>query len=264
MVTSAIASLIILIPLPYILPFVEWSWPEWQVAAMALVAGALIQFSHFLYFNALAYSQAGIVSAYWNLVPVITPILSLILFRKILTPVEYVGIAILVLSSIYILSLGDDLHTGRKALFLMILAAFLQACAYIITDGVYEHIPFLQGYMIMLVSLIAVGISPLFIPKIRRTLHKAIPKLSGGIKIIIFIEIVYLLSLASAQKAISLGNPSLVAAIETTMPAFTFMLAIFFISFRHTARFGDPKAEHKIFRKLLSIGVMCIGVWMVS
>ncbi len=264
MITSACASLIAFAPLPYVLPFVSWSWPEINIIAMALAAGALFQFSHFLYFQALSYSQAGIVAAYWNLIPVFTPLISFVVLNQLLSPLQYLGIIVLVSSSTYMLSLDDDLITAKKAFTLMLAASSMQACAYLLLDHVYLYVEFVQGYLIMLISVISVGMSPLLFSGVRTTIKASYPSIKRAASLIISIEIFYLVALASAQKAISLGDPSLVSAVETTMPAFIFFLSTFFILSRFTARFSDPKSSHWLPQKMISILFMSIGVWLVA
>ena len=70
--TSSLATVVvILMAMPFVLPFIEWSLPPSKIILLALLAGGLIQASQFLYFQALSYSEAGIVAAYWNMIPAI-------------------------------------------------------------------------------------------------------------------------------------------------------------------------------------------------
>lgn len=264
MVTSAMASIIVFIPLPYIIPFLNWESPTWQIIGLALIAGALIQGSHYLYFQSLSFSEAGIVAAYWNLIPVFVPILSFLIFRDILNITQYIGITILIVASTYMLLIDHNSRAGKTAFLLMVLASFLQACAYILLDYVYKFIPFFQGYIIMLISLILVGITPLLFPSIQSIFKQSFSRLKKASKIIITIEGFYLLALASAQKAISIGDPALVAAVETTIPAFTLIISVLLLGHIRTAKYGDPKSEHHLQIKLTLISAMCIGVWFVS
>src|SRR3989338_7051364 len=170
-ITSALASLVVLIPLPFILPFVGWQWPTYSILLLAISAGALIQVSQLLYFNALANTNAGIVAAYWNIIPAILPILSYFIFGRIFTPNQYIGIVILIFSS-------------------------------------------------------------------------------------------NLIALAFAQKSIKEGSPSLVAAVETTMPGFTFLIALIVFSIFKIKY--DTKIFMNIWKKYMALIVMIIGVYLVS
>lgn len=264
MVTSAFASIIVFAPLPYILPFVDWSWPAWNIILFALLAGALIQLSQGLYFQALSYSEAGIVAAYWNMIPVMLLLLSFIIFHQILTLSQYVGILILIVASTFVLLLDTNFSSRKKSFILMTIASLMQACAYLLLDHVYQFIPYLQTFMIMTVGLIVVGLSPMLLRRVRITMHQSSAVLIKARRLIVSIEFFNLCALALAQKAVALGNPSLVAAVETTIPAFTFILSIGFLSIRRRALFGDLKAYHHLSLKLIAILLMFVGVWYVS
>ena len=54
--------------------------------------------------------------------------------------------------------------------------------------------------------------------------------LNSSIRLFVLIEIINLIALAFAQKSIQEGTPSLVAAVETTMPGFTFLIALIVVS----------------------------------
>jgi len=263
-ITSAIGTVVVYLPLPYILPFVEWqwSWSSWQVISLALLAGALIQISQFMYFNAMAYSEAGIIAAYWNMIPVILSALGFILFHEVLSLREYIGILILITSSSYMLLLDSTLKTRMISFSLMLVASCVQAFYYIIQNHVYEQIPFLQGFYLFITGYIIAGIAPLIFARIRNTFISNLPTLLPTTRIIIFIEVANIFALLSAQGAVSLGIPSLVSAIETTMPAFTFILSLLLYIF--TRRMGDSRSKIRLFQKGLAVCLMTYGVWLLS
>jgi uncharacterized membrane protein len=61
--------------------------------------------------------------------------------------------------------------------------------------------------------------------------------------------------------AVKLGDASLVSAVETTTPAFTFLLSVLWIKRMKSSQ--DALHNH-IFLKILTILAMTIGVWFVS
>lgn len=79
---------------------------------------------------------------------------------------------------------------------------------------------------------------------------------------IVGIELANLTALFMSQRAVDLGVPSLVAAVEASLPAFTFALAI--ILWAVTKRFGDDEAHRRLVLKFSLVGVMGLGVWLVS
>jgi uncharacterized membrane protein len=126
---------------------------------------------------------------------------------------------------------------------------------------VYQHLHFYLGYLSLIAGIIIAGLIPLFAKKIRYIFVKNYGKIKPVFGLFILAEIANLLALASAQMAVNLGDPSLVAAVETTMPAFTFLLSIFFISRLHISA---QTLWHNFPHKITIVFVMALGVWLVS
>lgn len=259
-VTSAVASLIIYIPLPFILPFLSWKWPPLAIIMGALTAGALIQLSQALYFQSLKHCEVGIVASYWNMIPVVLPLLSFFLLGETLMFSNYLGIATLVLASTLMFYLDHNLEMRITSFSMMGIASLMQAFSYLIQKWVYREVPFLCGYIFIITGLIIVGLLPLLIPKILKLFRRNIGKLILRRHTFILIEIINLMALSSAEIAIMLGIPSLVAAAETTMPAFTLALSLGIPTLTRQHR----SVKKKLPRKLLAVGLMMIGVWLIS
>jgi len=264
-VTSSLASFVVFAPLPYILPFVSWQWPTWEIIAMAFLAGVFIQLSQVLYFHALAKSEAGIVAAYWNMTPALLLIMSYLIFHDVLCLRIYIGIAILIIASTYMFTLDNKIDTRIGTLLLMLVACVIYAIAFILQDQVFLTIPYTQGFYLTMTGIIAGGVIPILVKKIRLTLLQSLKGLIANYRIFILIEIVNVTALAATMKAVELGNPSIVAAvIDPTLPAFTFLLSALFLIFNATKKLGDSRSIKQILNKLLTVGIMGIGVWLLS
>lgn len=225
-VIGAITSSLIYLLFPFILIFSEFDKPTISIIFLGLMAGALIQISQAFYFKALSYSEAGIVSAYWNLTPALLPVASFILFNKILNLPQYFGIGLLIFSSVVFCLIDTDLHTRWRAFFLMLAASILQVAALLIEDTVYTNTNYFTGFYIIITGLIISGLLPLGFKRARNRFKKNLHILKPALKIFVLIEISNLFALATSQKAIDLGVPSLVAAVETSVPAYIFVLSL--------------------------------------
>jgi drug/metabolite transporter (DMT)-like permease len=261
-VTSAVASLVIFIPLPYLAPVLHWTMPSISIFLMALAAGALIQFSQFFYFQALSYSEAGIVAAYWNMVPALVPIASFLVFSEVLSSTQYIGICLLVVASVLFCLLDSNLNTRWMSLALMLCAALMQVAMFLLQDIVFDAISYSEGFYLITTGLIIAGFSPLLFSKCRNTLKKEGKVLTAGVKIFLLIEVVNLAALACSQRAVSLGIPSLVAAVESIIPAYTFALSIAILVL--VPKYGDEDSKKYIMKKLSLVGIMFYGVLLVS
>lgn len=262
MITSALASLIVFAPLPYILPFFEWIWPSTNIIVISLIAGALIQYSQGLYFQALAYSEAGIVAAYWNMVPALVPVFSFVILRERLSFIEYLGILILIVCSTLFCIIDSNLESRFKSFILMLIAAVLQAIMFLLQDIIYSNAGYLEAFFLITTGLIVAGCSPLLFKSIRFSFYENRKSLVPATKFFILIEIANLIALALSQKAVDLGIPSFVAAVESTIPAYTFIIVIILTNIY--PKFGDIKAKKKITLKFTLIFIMIIGITLLT
>lgn len=262
MIIGSITSTVVLLLAPFVVPHLLSNPLPIHVILTALLAGALIQLSQLFYFKALAYSEAGIVAAYWNMVPALLPIVSFFILRDILDFNEYLGIAILVFGSIMFCLLDTGLNTRWQAFSLMFIAAIFQVGALLLEDIVFQYARFIDGFFLNTVGLIFMGLLPLFIRRTRETFIRNAKKLKAAMHMFFGIEILNLFALATSQKAISLGNPSLVAAVETTVPAYTFLLSILFLKIY--PKFGDVETFTHLLKKFLLVALMTLGVFLIA
>jgi drug/metabolite transporter (DMT)-like permease len=262
LVTGACSSFIILLPLGIVSLWTGWTMPPAHIVAMALLAGILIQCSQLLYFYALRNTEAGIIAAYWNLVPVLVALISFLLLKEVLVPLHYVGIAVLIGTSVAFCLLDSNLHARWNSLILMTIASAMQAVLILLEDRVYQVTPFLVGFGITTLGLILAGMVPVFFRHTRTQLKKNLAVLLPAATLILTIELINLLALFFSGRALDLGIPSLVSAVETTIPGYTFILSILLLTL--LPRLGDGKAWRKLPLKLGLVGTMSIGVYFLA
>ena len=261
-ITSALASVVAVLLIPFVVPFVSWHVPSWEIVLLALLAGGLIQFSQGFYFQALAHSEAGIVAAYWNITSVFLPVASFAILGEVLAQWHYFGIGLLVVASVAICLLDGNIEARWRSLFLMVIASCLQVAALLIEKHVFDHSPFFVGFLIITAGIVLCGSLPLVLPSVRTAFKNNMMALRPVIALIVAIEVINLAALFLSQRAISLGVPSLVAAVESTIPAYTLLLS--FVLALTTKRLGDPKALRRLPAKLLLVAVMAIGLLLLT
>lgn len=262
-ITSAAATVVVLIiAIPYTLPLIPLAIPSWHIIILSIIAGGLIQISQALYFESLSYSEAGVVSAYWNMIPMHIVLISYLLLDTHFLAVHILGILILISSSTFMLLLDANLKTRNRTILLMFFASLMQAIAYLINDWVFNYTNFILAFSFTCIGIILVGLTPLFIKKIRNQIKTNTKNIFSYAKVFVLIEFVNVIALLFAQLAISKGSPALVAAAETTIPAFTFSISILLIVLY--GRFGDRRAMQKFPLKLTTVGIMTVGVYFIS
>jgi drug/metabolite transporter (DMT)-like permease len=248
--------------IPFAFPFVTWSLPAWQVICGLVSAGMLLQISQAFYFQALEYSEAGIVAAYWNMTPALLPFAALVVVGSVLSMRHYVGVATLILVSVCF-SIVDSNRRGRwRTFFLMLAASFIQVVAILVMKYGFENGTFFVGFLLVTLGIVGAGSAPLLHRTVRDTFGRNMAKLRPAIPMVVGIEFANLIALFMSQKALDLGIPSLVTAVETTIPAYTFALSLLLAV--ATKRFGDKRASHHLSLKLALVGMMVFGVSLVA
>lgn len=260
-VTSSLASVIVYFMIPFVLPGIDWQSVQYHWLALAFFVGILIQLSQFFYFTALSYSEAGIVAAYWNFVPAFLPIVGYLVFKDILTTKEYIGILVLITASTSMCLLDFHHKTRSKTLVLMLAGSFFQVVAYTLMTPIYQHVDFYLAYLVIISGLIFCGALPLLVSRIRKSIFLTFKSKGKTTIFFLIIELANLAALGCAQMAIKLGDASLVAAVETTIPAFVFMLSILWI---RRMKVSSEALFNNFALKMAIVGVMVLGVWLVS
>lgn len=261
-ITSSLASLVVIIALPVAAPIMVWQRPSWLAIALGLAAGTLIQLGQIFYFQALKYSEAGIVAAYWNMLPIILPPASYFLLGQSLGLPHYIGIAILVVVSAAFCLLESQFNGQIRSFYLMVIACLLQTTFFLANKALFDHCSFFIGFLLVTFGIIVSGSLPLLFPQIRKAFASNMARLKPAIPMLIGIEVINLVAYFFSQRAISLGEPSLVAAVESSIPAYTFVLSA--ALFALAPRLGDSRAKERLWLKLLLVGAMAVGVGLVS
>lgn len=233
-----------------------------QTILLCLLCGSFFMTSQILYFQSLSITESGIVAAYWNFIPMLLPAVSFLLFGEILTAAQYVGAALLIAASVIFCVLDGDLESRWSSFWMMFLGAILQVAYFLIQKQVFAVCPVYQSFLAITVAMIATGLSPLLIPRFRRVFSGNWPRIRSKLPLLSSIEIANLIAVATSQMAVSHGTPSLVSAVEASIPGYTFALSM--ILYATTGKYGEEEAREFLPGKLCLVATMMLGVWLVS
>jgi len=261
-ITSSLSSMIVFQSIPFVAPFVDTSIPETTLIIIAFLAGCFFQSSQFFYFRALIYSDAGIVSAYWNFTPAFLPLASYIIFRQAFNLHQYIGIIIQIFASVGLCLVDSNLRTRWIALFFMLGGSMLQVIGYMMEDYVFDRAPFFPAYLIFTAGLITTGFVPLFWHTYRQQVLRNFRTLISFLRIFLLIEIVNLVAIALGQFALTSSSAPLVAAISSTIPMHIFLINLFLLRF--VPKLVKRESPHKLPYKFGLVTCMVFGVWLLS
>jgi uncharacterized membrane protein len=257
-ITSSVISAGIFLLVPFLnMPIVI---PQWDILVICIFTGAVIQLSQVYYFRALDSSDSGTVSAYWNLTPTFLPVISYWLFGYIITGNNYIGIGLLLVASIG-LCVIDKFESKWDTLYLMSIAASLQTGVVLLEKYIFERTQFFGAFLSVSMSICLTGLFSLGMREVRVSLVKDLPKIKKALPVFIIIELVNWVALYTGQTAVKMGVPSLVSAIEASIPAFAFAISLTVMGLSHKI---DAETRKKLPMKWAMVGLMMTGVWLIG
>ncbi len=234
--------------------------PQWDILLICIFTGAVIQLSQVYYFRALDSSDSGTVSAYWNLTPTFLPVISYWLFGYIITGNNYIGIGLLLVASIGLCAI-DKFESKWDTLYLMSVAASLQTGVVLLEKYIFDRSQFFGAFLSVSMSICLTGLFSLGMKEVRVSLVKDLPKIKKALPIFIIIELVNWVALYTGQTAVKMGVPSLVSAIEASIPAFAFAISLTVMGL---SRKIDAETRKKLPMKWAMVGLMMTGVWLIG
>ena len=262
MIVSSIASLAVFLPLPFILPLLSFSNVTWQIMGAGVCSGIIIQVCQALYFESLDHSDSGIVSAYWNMISAFVPLISYFLLKEILNPAQYIGISILIASSVCISIIDSYLNSKIRSFFLIFLASWLYVVAVFLMDWLFANVQFYVGFLFITTGIIITGLFPLLFIGVSNTFKRNLVVLYPKRKLFICIELLNLMAHGFFQLALKFGTASLVSSMETLTPAYAIIIALLF------KRFSRIKLKESTFKhipiKFFFVGTMVVGVLLIA
>jgi uncharacterized membrane protein len=257
-ITSSSISVGIFMLVPFLnMPIVI---PQWDILLICIFTGIVAQISQVYYFRALDSSDAGTVSAYWNLTPTFLPVISYWLFGYLITGNNYIGIGLLLVASIG-LCVIDKFESKWDTLYLMSIAASIQTGTVLLEKYIFDRTQFFGAFLTISASICLSGLFSLGMREVRVSLVKDLPKIKKALPVFIIIELINWAAIYTGQSAVKMGVPSLVSAIEASIPAFAFAISLTVMGVSHKI---DAETRRKLPIKWTMVALMMTGVWLIG
>ena len=250
------------VPLIFLLDFP--SIPTIQSIIVYIILALLDIIYLYPYYMALKKTDTSIVSALFTIGKIFVPILSYILLKDVLRPVQYIGFFIIIFASI-LLTLQEksiSLFRINRAFYLMLIASFLWSVRMILTKYVLT-IDSTWVNTIIYPNLIS-GILVLFClasNKLRSDIQKHAIAYLHKFKIFVLNEFISFLALVSTVYALLQLSPVVSAAIEATSPLFL-LIFISILSLTCHKRFYEYHVTTS--KKILCFALIILGVIFIA
>ncbi len=261
-ITSGLCTLLALPFLTLGLFFVPTAPMALYVVGLCILAGLVFMAGQIAYFYALSFSESGIIAAYWNLIPLLLLVIGYLFFDEHLTQYQYLGCTLLIVSSVGFCLLDGNAKSRWQSFCLMLFGVLCMSVYFLVQKKAFTFSPVYQVFLVSSLSIASAGLTPLLSPRHFRVFRQNWGRIRPAFGFLLAIEVANLIALGTSQYAVSYGYPSLVSAVEGTIPAYAFVISmVLYAVFR---KFGEEEAHHHLLSKLLLVGVMAFGVWLVS
>ncbi len=264
---AALGGLLIILALPvaYFLSL-KLVWPGWAQFYISLLAGGAFAIGLMLMYWTLRRGEASrVLPIIGGLTPVFVLLLAYEMIGEKLSSHQLLAFIIIVIGS-FIISLEFKKHTWqlKKIFWPALISAIFFALSYVLTKDVYNHQPFISGFIWTRLGILIFALAPMLYPaNFKALLHQ--PKHQGLQQAkyrFLFGQSCGGASAVLIQYAISIASVSLVQALQGTQYVFIFLIVL--ISTFYFPKFLQEQMSSKIIlQKISAIVLIVLGVYLV-
>jgi len=241
--------------------FYGFSFLAWQNVILALLAGFIYMAGEFLYYKAAKLEEISRIMPLVFISPLFILILAAVFLGEIFTPMKYLGMFLLVAGAIFISSKNFTKINFNKAFWFAVLSALMFAILAILTKYLLDFADFWTIF-----SYIRLGVFLASVPVFYFYL-KDFPSLikESGLKSIgfmIFNAVLLLAGILLLTIATADGPITLVGALTSFQPFFTFILATSFTIF-FPSILKEEISKSLVFQKIFAIILIFIGAILI-
>ncbi len=282
---AALGALLMIVAIPIALLFkLELIWPGYSQFGLSLLAGATFSIGLLFMFSALKREDASrLIPMIGGLTPIFVLLLAYIFINEQLTRGQIFAFILIIIGT-FIISLEFDRQRGfliwfkqkitgkvtyqlpkiRSALLLALQAAILFGLSYALTKDVYNHQPFVSGFVWTRLGAFLVVLLPIISAQNRRDLFH--PEPSHGMAAakgrFLFGQFCGGSSALLLQYAISLASVSLIQALQGIQYVFVF-IAVLIGTYYFPKYLKEELTFFIVSQKILAISLIGAGIYLL-
>jgi drug/metabolite transporter (DMT)-like permease len=253
---------ILIIPILFVLAPISFD-PALFVPAMVL--GIISGFSFVIYNKAMIVEEASRVISLMYMTPLFILPMAIVFLGEVLSPIKYVGIALLVVSAVLIsyrkvfgkhrfLSLG---------MILILIWGVIWAGYQVATKWMLGSLDVWSFTLWTLTGTLISGMLMMLIPNVRKEFVSDIKRSKAVVYAIrIAMSMLYVVAMLSFYFAISAAPISIVGAIPSVQPAFVLLYVLLFSAFLPKI-IREENTRNTIILKALAVVLIFIGTWAI-
>lgn len=231
---------------------------------LLLFAGVLQVFYTIPYFTALNSDDTSRVVPLMQFIPVFTLILSIIFLNETMTIKQIIGLAIVVLTGIYLSSdkIDGKIFKLRKAFWFMLLAAFMFGTSSILFRFVSRDSNFWINLSYQFMGMGIASFILLIIPKIRRKIITQTKLLKSVVGLVAIVNGIVILAQMTEAYAVTLVAVPYVNLIGSIQPIVLLIFGIILTKWIPNI-IKEDISNSIVFKKLVSVLFILVGFYLV-
>lgn len=265
--------------------------PNFQQLLLDLIVGLLYLITLVFWYKALHQSEATrVVPIVGALVPVFSFIFSLVFLGESLSERQLLAFFILIIGGILISikhtkfyeisrvkerfknvfgNLLGPIHAvyrpTQRLIINSVISALFFAIYYVLIKYVYNHQPFIGGFVWSRMGSFLGAILIFLVPSWRELIRKRRKETKGAknLAFFLFVRLLAALAFILLNRAISLGNVALTNSLQGTQYVFLFII-IFFLSARHPKVLKEELGGGVLMQKVLGVLLITLGLYMLT
>lgn len=253
----------------FLIPFGDFFIPSPVQLVKAFISGGAFTFALFLFFIAMKHNEASRVSTMiGTFSPIFVLILSYFFLGSGLGERELLAFVILIFGGVLIsFKKSQALHGSGNGAYMAAIAVFASlifAMSYVSAKAVFNDLPFINGFIWTRLGSFAASLVFL-IPKETRNSILNLSKIAGGKTAVLFLlnKIFGALGFFLISYAISLGNVSIINAMQGVEYALIFVLAVF-LSSKYPFILEEEISRKILMQKIFAILLISLGLFILA
>lgn len=252
-----------------LIPFGDFFLPSLPQILKAFISGGAFTLALFLFFIAMKHGEASRVSTMiGGFSPVFVLILSYFFLGSGLGGKDFFAFIILMAGGVLISFKKSSLEFNQwgiiKTIFITVLASLIFAVSYVSAKSIFNELPFINGFIWTRIGGFIASLIFLIPGDVRKSILQ-LPQIAGINTAGLFLlnKFFGALGFFLISYAISLGNVSLINAMQGVEYALIFVITIFFSS-RYPLLLEEKISKSVIKQKISAILLISFGLFLLA
>lgn len=247
---------VVFLPLSFFLGFP--GIPSLRLWPAILAIGAINVLYLYPYYQALQIEDTSVVSALFHLGGAFVPFLAFLLVREHLSPVQYAGFFIVLVSSIFLTIRLRDIRLNRSFWY-MLSAGLLIALEVVIYKYLFGETDWSTGFFWSVLASFALALPFLLFRKSRAFIWSGAQRMKRGWRVFAGQEFLTFIGTVGYTYASSLQSVTVVQAVGSAQPFFVLGYAVLFRKFFPKV-FREDTHPGVVVKKIVLFFVMLAGM----